>query len=39
MLRGLGKHCRVEATGDGDGRVEEIWEFVWDTETVAAFWR
>ena len=22
-----------------DGRVEEIWEFVWDTEAVAAFWR
>jgi ketosteroid isomerase-like protein len=22
-----------------DGRVEEIWEFVWDPETVAAFWR
>ena len=22
-----------------DGRVEEIWEFVWDTEAVSAFWR
>lgn len=22
-----------------DGRVHEIWEFVWDTEAVAAFWR
>jgi ketosteroid isomerase-like protein len=22
-----------------DRRVEEIWEFVWDTEAVAAFWR
>jgi ketosteroid isomerase-like protein len=21
------------------GRVEELWEFVWDTEAVAAFWR
>jgi ketosteroid isomerase-like protein len=21
------------------GRVEEIWEFVWDSEAVSAFWR
>lgn len=22
-----------------NGRVQELWEFVWDTEAVAAFWR
>jgi ketosteroid isomerase-like protein len=22
-----------------NGQVEEIWEFVWDTEAVSAFWR
>jgi ketosteroid isomerase-like protein len=22
-----------------DGHVVEIWEFVWDTEAVSAFWR
>jgi uncharacterized protein len=22
-----------------DGRVAEIWEFVWDTDAVSAFWR
>jgi hypothetical protein len=22
-----------------DGRVTELWEFVWDGEAVSAFWR
>jgi hypothetical protein len=28
-----------ELADERDGRVEEIWEFVWDTGHAAAFWR